>query len=269
MILRNRLNKHNLGHMALLALFFFFCVHRLLFNSKGILESVASYISYPIISIQGKISNLVTVYHENNEEVSKLRTKIDAIQKEKDDLFSENVQLKSSLAYLEQVSELIEFKKKFHINVIVTAQVMSKSISDISHFCFIDKGSQDGISKDMVAVHKNCLLGRVTEVYPGYSKVIFITDKDCKVAAYCFKTAAMGIYEGNNHIDIADLNYVNHLDKLIEDDLLISSGEGLIFPQGFILGKIHKFSNDGIQYKASVKPIIDMNSIKYCQIIRK
>lgn len=269
MLLRNKLIKQNFLYLILSFLFFLFCVHRLFFISPGIFESLASYIAYPFVSMQGKLAGMVNSYHENSSDVQSLKVKIDAVQKEKDDLFAENIQLKSALAYLEQVSELIEFKKKFHVNVIATAQIMSKYIAQTGHFCFIDKGSNDGIDKGMVSVYKNCLLGKITEVYPAYSKMIFITDKECKVAAYCFKTLAMGIYQGTNRLDSADLNFVNHLDKLEIDDLLISSGEGLIFPQGFILGKISKFSSDEIQYKASIKPIIDINSIKYCQIVRK
>lgn len=269
MISKNSFIKHNFRYSVLVFLFIIFCIQRLFFMSSGLFEIVSSYLAYPIVLMQGKVSNLINSYNQKNQETEKLRIVIDSLQKEKEDLFSENVQLKSSLAYLEQVSELIEFKKKFNINVITTAQVMSKYISDISHFFLIDKGSQQGINKNMVAVYKNCLVGKVTEVYPGYSKLILITDKDCKVAAYCFKTGAMGIYEGSNQLDRAQLNYVNHLDNLIEDDLLISSGEGLVFPQGFILGKISKFTNDGIQYHALVKSVIDIDKIKYCQIIQK
>ena len=39
----------------------------------------------------------------------------------------------------------------------------------------------------MIAVFKDCFLGRVVEVYPWYSKVLLITDPGCKVAVYAPK----------------------------------------------------------------------------------
>ena len=66
----------------------------------------------------------------------------------------------------------------------------------------------------MIAVFKDCLVGRVVEVYPYYSKVILITDPTCKVAAICTSTNVKGIHEGMLSLTTTKLSFVNHLEEV-------------------------------------------------------
>ena len=70
-------------------------------------------------------------------------------------------------------------------------------------------------------------------------------------------------------MDTARLLHVDRLHELKVDDVLVSSGEGLIFPQGFLLGKISSFEPDGIHFLVTIEPIIDLYAIDYCYIIQK
>jgi rod shape-determining protein MreC len=134
---------------------------------------------------------------------------------------------------------------------------------------FIDRGASKGVQPNMVALYKNCLIGRVSEVYPSYSKVLLITDKTCKIAALCGTTKSSGIHEGLNKKDYCTLNYVSHLCTLEEGELVISSGEGLVFPQGFGLGKIKSFTRKGLFYDVVIEPLVDLKNIEYVYIIQK
>lgn len=265
---KSRFNKQYILFCCSILFLFYFCMHRFFFfSSSGTIERIFSYPLYPVLIIQNKLSDSVKSFFETKTTINQLKLELDLIKKEKEELLSDYVQLKSALNFFEQISEVFTFKKRYSIDNLKLSKIIMKQVSDQGHYCFIDKGSADGIAKDMVAVYKNCLVGKVSEVYPKYSKIILITDKSCKIAAYCSKTNTTGIYEGSNKIDEAELNYVNHLDKLNIDDLIISSGEGLVFPQGFLIGKLSNFSNEGIQYEATVKPIIDINLIDYCYIM--
>jgi len=244
-------------------------VHRLFFFSSNVLENIVSQLTYPIIIIQGKFSNLIDFYFQKNQSIENLKKQLKLVQNEKEDLLYDNIRFKATIGYFERIGELVEFKKRYSLNSAITAQIIMKQISDDGHCCYIDKGSCCGVAKDMAAIYKNCLIGKVVEVYPKYSKIVYITDKSCKVAVYCFKTGAIGIYEGLNKLNSAELKYVNHLNFLSKNDLVLSSGEGLIFPQGFALGKISKFTKNEVQYDVTIKLLIDIKSIEYCQLIRK
>ena len=177
--------------------------------------------------------------------------------------------LHALLHYDHDIKELADFKKRYEESHGHIAQILMKHFSDQSHFFLIDIGTRQGIKPDMVAVYKNCLIGKVAEVYPFYSKVVLITDKTCKVAAYCAQTHASGIHEGSNQSEQTMLNHVSHLSVMKEGDLILSSGEGLIFPQGFALGNVMSCKPNGLLYTVHVEPLVDMHALAYCLIIQK
>jgi rod shape-determining protein MreC len=133
----------------------------------------------------------------------------------------------------------------------------------------IDAGSSKGVEKDMVVVYKHCLVGKVTEVYPWYSKVVAITDRTCKVAVQCVNQKTTGIHEGTNDLGATQLKYVSHLEPIEVGDYLISSGEGLVFPRGLGVGQIVSCAQSGLYHVIEVKPLIDMQKIAYCTVIKR
>lgn len=247
-----------------------FYINKILFLSTGILENTLSYITYPILKLQNRIVSPIREFREKLTNIEALQKKLEQEIKERENLLEENIMLKASLAHLEQVIEFTNFKTRYDLNNATTAQIMMREITENGHSFYLDKGSNAGISKDMVCVYKNCLVGKVTEVFPTKSRAVFITDTVCKVAAFCFKTGAIGIYEGINEPDRTHLSFVSHLDTLAIDDLVISSGEGLIFPKGLGLGKIENFKKvNEVQYEVNIKPLIDIKTISYCCLIKK
>ena len=118
----------------------------------------------------------------------------------------------------------------------------------------------------MIALHTNNLIGKVTEVYPYYSKVMLVTDPHCNVAAYCSSNGVKGIHHGLKK-GTTTLSYVDHRDEVVQDDLVISSGEGGLFPRGFALGRIAYSESPGYGRSLVVKPLIDLTQLEYCCIV--
>ncbi len=177
----------------------------------------------------------------------------------------ELIQLKSASNYVQLTQDMREFLQRYKTDTAHFSQILLKNFEK-NHFFIIDAGSHKGITKDMIAVYKDCLLGKVTEVYPYYSKVVLITDPGCKVAACCVSNNVKGIHEGILH-ETTKLSFVNHLENLKEGDLVISSGEGLIFPRGFGLGKIKRWERDGYTCLVDIEPLIDFKKIDYCTLL--
>jgi len=183
-------------------------------------------------------------------------------------LQAENIELQSMLTLSKNIKELRKFRDRCYPKDGNIVQVIVKSFSSHEHSFLIDVGERDGVKEDMVAVHKNCLVGRVTQVLPTHSKVLLITDKSCTVAGYCFKTRATGIYSGA-HQEPAQFKYVNHLQKVREGDRIISSGQGVIYPAGLGLGTVKQVTPNGVSYDITVKPLIDLSQIDYCILLQK
>lgn len=238
-------------------------------RQQGALENISSYIMYPILVAQHAVIKPVKDFFERRKSQQELEALVKRLLDERDDLVAQNVQLNSMLSYANQTDELATFKKQFGIADAAIAQVLVKHFSENAQYFLIDKGAAAGMAPDMVAVYKNCLLGKVVEVYPRYSKVLLVTDKQCKVAAYCAHTHASGIHEGMNLENQTAMQYVSHLAEIEPDDLVLSSGDGLIFPKGFALGKISMCKPHGLFYSVTIQPFLDLRKIDYCFIMQK
>ncbi len=242
---------------------------RYFFSHTALFDTISSYVMYPILVVQKNVVTPIKYYFSKKKTLRECYEVITCLRAERDELLAQNVQLHAMISYEQDIQELIMFKKQYQEAQGIVAQVLVKHFSDHSHYYLIDKGSNAGIKSDMVAVYKNCLLGKIVEVFPQYSKVLLITDRLCKVAAYCPHTKATGIHEGNNQENISGLKYVSHLAQVEPDDLVLSSGDGLVFPRGFALGKIKKCNPEGLFYDVSVDIVCDLRAIQYCFIVQK
>ncbi|MGE0207062.1 MAG: rod shape-determining protein MreC [Candidatus Babeliales bacterium] len=253
---------------AILGILLFFVGTSLLVAGKSLLYMVTSTVTYPFLYVQKSIAQPINSFFERRKTTQELLEQIKQLQQEREMLIEYTVALEAEFDFAAETKELIQFCKRYDMYEKHLAQVLLRNFSDQGHFFLVEGGSRKGIEVDMVAIYKNCLIGRVVEVYPYYAKVVLISDKQCKVAAYCAQTKTEGIYEGLNQPD-GSLAHVSHLKPLQKDERVISSGQGLVFPRGFGLGKINSYELDGIYYKVHVAPLLDLTTISCCYLIKK
>jgi len=242
--------------------------YRALVTTPGVIEYISSYALYPFLRLQKIVVDPIKVWVDTHRTIAELGKALQQERAEKEQLRAENIKLQGAAHYEQEISDIVSFKKRYDTNAPI-AHVLVRHITDHEHYVLVNAGANKGIQQDMVAVYKNCLVGKVDEVYPWYSKVRLITDKGCKVAACCVRTKSTGIHQGCNTTEQTLLQHVSHLMNIQKNDLVISSGEGLVFPQGFGLGKIDHFEQKGLQYNISVIPIIDVRNINYCLLLAK
>jgi rod shape-determining protein MreC len=230
---------------------------------------IASYLVYPVLVMQQNYVDPLKKFIDHKRTQLQLEQSVQILEHEKQELQAQLIALQATTSYAQEVKELVEFRQRYACSCAVLAHVIMKNISDQAHFFLLDAGTRKGVVKDMIAVWQNHIIGRVVEVYPLYSKVMLITDRTCKIAAYCLATQATGIYTGTNTNDVCDLNYVSHLMQMQEGDMVLSSGEGLVFPRGFALGTVTAYTVNGLLYAVKVKPLLDIHKINYCYILQK
>ncbi len=54
-----------------------------------------------------------------------------------------------------------------------------------------------------------------------------------------------------------------------KNDLVISSGQGMVFPRGFGLGRIRYFTADGVNYTTRLSPLLNLKKLDYCYLLQK
>ncbi|MCC7415061.1 MAG: rod shape-determining protein MreC [Epsilonproteobacteria bacterium] len=228
----------------------------------------ASACVYPFFYLQHRVVEYGNALSMQRATVHELESTVGQLRQENHQLMARIIEHESAAHYMQGIQELLAFKQRYALDGAHCVKIVSTTISEQSHSMVIDAGSAQGIEPDMIALYNNVLLGRVTHVYPHYSKVVLVSDRGCKVAAYCAATGAHGIHEGCNGVTSL-LSKVSHLEKVDEQDLVISSGQGLIFPQGFALGRIVKVQQQDLFYAVTVAPLIELEKLSYCMIISK
>lgn len=245
---------------------FIFMINRLFFFSPGVAEITTSYVLYPIIKIQKIVTDPISAYFFQKHDKALLRHDINVLESENENLKAKVIKLESVLDFTMRSQDIRDFEYKYDFSKKKIVQVLMRSFDDLGHFYWVDGGSNHGIVVNMIAVYKNNIVGRVVHVDSSYSKIILLTDKRCKIAARCAQTKTVGIYEGSNNF-LGKLEFVPHYELLEQDDLLISTGQGLVYPQGFAIGKIKHFEVQDVAYKVFVEPLIDLQKIEFVHLV--
>ncbi len=181
-------------------------------------------------------------------------------------LLQDVIKAQAELMRCKQMHALgIVYEQRQPLNYCGTAQIIYKQLQQKDSFFIIDKGSSDGIALNMLATLNNVLLGRVVSVYPWHARVMPITDQQCHVPVVCAQSGAHGVFHGNQ------IDFISHLEPLVLDELILTSGDGLLYPQGLAVGRIKNFTlnNLGYLYEVVVDPLYDLNNLSYCSLISK
>ena len=230
---------------------------------------IASSIAHPFIHAQHWVNDIKkrrAAEHENRELLVK---RLSDLVIERDMLLRQLIEKESASRYEADSCEVREFKKRFHLERAHVAQVIMVNRSPAGHYMFVSSGAASGAEPDMVVLANNSLIGRVSEVYPHYSKVLLTTDKNCRVAAICTKTGARGIHEGCNDVGVSRLAFVSHFDTVEVGDMVVSHGAGLVFPRGFALGKVKSCATSGVFHTVEVEPVIDITKVDFCLLVKR
>lgn len=260
------INKKIFIGIGVFVIFFFIVDRVFFFHEPGRLENAASTLLYPVIWSAGKVSGYVQHKIKKKDSYHKLKSKYKKLKLEYHDVLAQFVQLGAACKNYSDSQELRDFKARYNLENMILCKILVKNFSSIGHYFIINRGSENGVRKNMAAVYKFQLLGKVVQVYPHFSKIMLITDQNCKIAAFTNSTEARGIISGQNDVTHCKMEYVSHLLEVADNDLVFSSGQGLVFPEGFCLGKIvkHNHTHNMLYHKIEVEPLIRLRKIKFC-----
>jgi rod shape-determining protein MreC len=243
-------------------------LHKAKFMPTDWVDNLAARCAYPFYSITGSITNNIHSWQENRTSYNMLKKEHEQLTTDYNAAINELIALRAEHHVQEGTKELSAFMARYNIQG-VQAHIMTKQIDLNGHFYLVNAGTNAGIRKDMVAIYQHHLVGRVVETYAWYSKVLLITDEKNKIAAYTGKTHAPGIVQGYNQATRCSFTYVSHLFQVLDHDLVISSGQGEVYPQGFCLGKIvlHNIKEKELYHHIDVQPMINLRSLSYVLLI--
>lgn len=195
-------------------------------------------------------------------------------RKMKDEMFylrQENNVLRNALENLRSQKEIEESLIRLHENILI-AQVIGLDASNFYKSAVINKGSLDGLKKDMVVLDKNgSLVGRIIDpVALKESRVQLVTDNESGVGVFSQGKGVMGILSGDGK-GYCFLEYIHvTTEDIHEGEEVITSGKDSLFPYGIKVGKIVSISTSTSLFKqVKVEPYFDIRHLDHVAIIMR
>lgn len=164
-----------------------------------------------------------------------------------DSLAIENAKLKTEILALQNIDSNQTVKVKDTINqqqyTLLAAKVIKNSISLRNNYITINRGSTDGIVKDMAVISpQKGVVGFVEEASEHLAIIRSLLNKNTAISVFVKKNNAFGSLvwgDGNFDYQKAYVKEIpNHI-KVKVGDTIITSGVGS-FPRGIEVGKITK-----------------------------
>lgn len=160
---------------------------------RSIVGDVVTPMQKGINTIGVKISDKIDYINS----VKKLTDENKSLKQKLDETNAENKLLQQDKYELENFRKLYDLDEQYANYPKVAARVISGEPDNWYNEFIIDKGTSDGLAKNMNVMAGDGLVGRIVETNKSYSRVRSIVDDSSEVSGSFLKTSDKCIVEGN------------------------------------------------------------------------
>lgn len=192
----------------------------------------------------------------------------DLLHQELLDIKQQLVQMNEMESDLRRLNNLLDFKKSIAMKMLA-ARVIGQDISGDFRGLKIDKGSQDGVQVGMGVIHAGGAVGRIQRVSETYSEVLTLNDPASNIDVIIQRSRARGIVSGASDSLHCKLRYMDRLEDITQDDAIITTHFGNIFPKGILVGHVTEIesTSNGILLDVSLKAAIDTHRLEEVLVV--
>lgn len=189
---------------------------------------------------------------------------------------SENRRLKAELAEMRQWRDVAlslkdvndRYQALLKLNIeppidSVAARTILDARGPFANTRLADAGREKGVAEGMPAISEHGLIGRVTGVTNGASRILLLTDVASRVPVMVDRTNARAILTGDGG-STPTLSYLRGRDPIRKGDRIVSSGDGGLIPRGIPVG----VAAPGADGRWHVVLDADSSSIDFVRILK-
>ena len=198
----NKKKKFQMKSKHLLVLMTFLCISAILLTftqvvSVAPLREAASRIIVPFQNGINQVGTWMSGKLDAFQDVEKLAAENQELEQKIAQLTEENTRLTQNQGELERLQELYQLDQSYSEYDKVAAQVISKDPGNWYDTFVINKGSADGIEKDMNVIADGGLVGLVVEVETNCATVRSIIDDSSSVSAMTVSASDTCVVSGD------------------------------------------------------------------------
>lgn len=116
---------------------------------------------------------------------------------------------------------------------VMIAELLEVNVVPYEHVVVVNRGSRLGVFPGQPVMDAFGVVGQVLRVTPYSAEVVLITDPNHAIPVQVNRNGLRTIAQGTGQIDMLGLPYLNSSADIQPGDLLVTSGMGGIFPQGY------------------------------------
>ena len=236
------------------------------FSAFSTVEKGVHFVVHGISQSFNSVKELKRLKKDYNELVLKLEN-YEKMQRSNADIRKENERLREQLDFSTSMDE-----QNF------PAQIISRDFDNVYAYLTIDKGSVNGIRKNMpVVAYQNGnqgLVGKVVQVGTFTSQIMPVDNMDYIVSARIQNSRDLGLVNGNGSQDNPLLmQYIRKkvADELSYGDIVVTSGENDNYLKDIPIGTISKIIS--LDYNSSLNieltPIIDFSRLENVIVVNQ
>lgn len=180
-----------------------------------------------------------------------------------EELEEENTQLRALLG---------EYEARASMNPLLARVIASETGNYFSTFT-INKGKRDGVNTQMAVITSEGLVGYVYEVFDKTAKVITVIDDQASLAALIESSRDQGAVKGtlgSTGEPLCRMYYLSADSVPRPGDRVITSGVGVSFPKGLLIGYVRESTRaiEDNKHYIVVEPAADFEHIENVLVLR-
>jgi len=188
---------------------------------------------------------------------------------ELDRLKIRNAELEGRALEADRLAVLLSFHNAHAETPMIAAHVIGGSPDSGTQMINIDRGSRDGIRRDMGVITPDGVVGKIFAVYPDISQVLLIGDKESGVGALLSDTRTQGPVKGTGE-PLLSMDYISNDEKVTAGEAILTSGQDRIFPKDLPVGTVQDFVSEPKTpfMKIRVKPAARLDRLEEVLILQ-
>lgn len=233
---------------------------------KGIFF-IFSPVQHGIVWVYNKTGKIM----ENYFLLQNLKKENEKLKKEIFFTRQENVLLRNSLEKIKNEKEIRKLLKEIYQDILY-ARVIRLDASNYYKSALINRGSLDGVKKNMVVLdrHGN-LVGRIIDpISAKESRIQLITDDEGGISVFSEKKKVMGVLSGDGKGNCFLKYIIRTNENIHEGEKLVTSGFDAIYPPGIQVGTILSIKEDPSLFKhIKVQPFFQFRELDQVAVIMR
>ncbi len=150
----------------------------------------------------------------------------------------------------------------------LSANVISRDVSLWFRRLVIDRGTLDGVKRNMPVTTATGVVGRVVSVGPNHAMVQVITDKHAGLGAMLQNSRAKGEVRGLGDARCELMN-ITTSETVEVGEAIVTTGLDRIYPKGLQVGTVERIENDPSApwHKLIVKPSAPVDKVEHVFVL--